>query len=445
MNTTSHMTENRRWAAPFFTIWTGQAFSLLGSMLVQFSLVWWLTQSTGSATVLATATLAAVLPAVIVGPFSGALVDRWNRRLVMIAADSLIALATVLLIYLFRAGAMQVWVVYAVMAFRAALGGFQWTAMQASTSLMVPERQLTRVAALNQTLNGAMNVVAPPLAALLISLVPIQAVLGIDVFTAMLAVAPLLFISIPQPPQRQAGLADAAASGSPTTAQSSVWEDLRAGLRYVWSWPGLFAVLILAMAINFVTTPAFSLMPILVTKHFGAGALQLGWMESGWGIGVVVGGLILSAWGGFRRKVVTSLTGVIGIGIGMLIVGVAPAGALAMAVAGMFLAGFMNPITNGPFFALLQSNVAPDVQGRVLGLVQSASAAMMPLSLLIAGPIADAWGVQVWYLVGGAATVLAGLVSFFVPVIMHVENRGTEQAAIGPDVLAVPLAPVKAE
>jgi MFS transporter, DHA3 family, macrolide efflux protein len=177
-------------------------------------------------------------------------------------------------------------------------------------------------------------------------------------------------------------------------------------------------------------------MPILVTKHFGGGALQLGWLESGWGIGVVVGGLVLSAWGGFRRRVVTSLSGIAGAGIGMLIVGFSPAGALAMAVAGMFLSGFMNPIINGPFFALLQSNVEADMQGRVLGLVQSAAAAMMPLSLLVAGPIADALGVRVWYLLGGAATLLIGIVSFFVPAIMHIEDNGHARATGDSDALA---------
>ena len=429
MENASSATRHGRWAPPFFAIWTGQAFSLLGSMLVQFALVWWLTQATGSATVLATATLVAVLPSVIIGPVSGALVDRWNRRLVMIVADSLIALTTLVLIYLYRAGTVQVWHVYVAMAFRGAMGSFHWPAMQASTSLMVPEKHLTRIAALNQTLNGAMNIVAPPLGALLIAVFPMQSVLAIDVCTALMAVAPLLFIAVPQPSRRVAPMgAEQAPASEQDSGRPSVANDLRAGLRYVWAWPGLFAVLILAMAINFITTPAFSLMPILVTKHFGAGALQLGWLESGWGIGVVIGGLILSAWGGFRRKVVTSLTGIVGIGVGMLIVGVSSTDSLAMAVAGMFVAGFMNPITNGPFFALLQSKVEPDMQGRVLGLVQSAAAAMMPLSLLIAGPVADALGVRVWYLVGGAATVLAGLISFSVPAIMHVEDNSYAKA-----------------
>jgi len=112
-------------------------------------------------------------------------------------------------------------------------------------------------------------------------------------------------------------------------------------------------------------------------------------------------------------------------------------------VAGMFLAGFMNPITNGPFFALLQSNVEAGMQGRVLGLVQSAAAAMMPLSLLIAGPVADALGVRVWYLLGGAATVLAGLISFCVPAIMHVEDNGHAKSASDRD--AIPSPAVLAE
>jgi DHA3 family macrolide efflux protein-like MFS transporter len=428
--------DDRRWAAPFFAIWTGQAFSLLGSMLVQFALVWWLTKTTGSATVLATATLVAVLPSVIIGPIAGALVDRWNRRVVMIVADSLIALATLVLIYFFRIGAVQVWYVYAAMAFRGAMGGFHWPAMQASTSLMVPEKHLTRIAALNQTLGGAMNIVAPPLGALLISVFPMQSVLAIDVGTALLAVTPLLFIAVPQPPRRPAVVGLDRASTADQGRKPSVGQDLRAGWRYVLAWPGLLAVMVLAMAINFITTPAFSLMPILVTKHFGGGALQLGWLESGWGIGVVVGGLVLSAWGGFRRRVVTSLSGIAGAGIGMLVVGFSPAGALAMAVAGMFLSGLMNPIINGPFFALLQSNVEADMQGRVLGLVQSAAAAMMPLSLLIAGPVADALGVRVWYLLGGAATLLTGVVSFFVPAIMHIEDNGHARATAERDVPA---------
>jgi MFS transporter, DHA3 family, macrolide efflux protein len=310
-----------------------------------------------------------------------------------------------------------VWHVYVAMFLRAALGGFHWPAMQSSTSLMVPKEHLARVAGLNQTMMGVMNIISPPLGALLLSVLPLGKVLAVDVVTALLAVLPLLFVAIPQPERN-------ASAAIPGAARASVWADLRAGLQYVAGWPGLLGILIMAMAINFVVNPAFSLMPILVTKHFGRGALELGWLESAWGIGVVVGGLVLSAWGGFKRRVVTSLLGIVGMGIGTLIVGLSPAGAFTMALVGMLTAGFMNPIVNGPFMAVMQSAVAPEMQGRVFSLIQSASMAMMPLSLLIAGPVADALGVRVWYVIGGVLCIVIGLVAFAVPAIMQVEENG---------------------
>jgi MFS family permease len=283
-----------KWQVRFFTLWIGQAISLLGSMLVGFALVWWLTESTGSATVLATATLVCILPGILVGPFAGALVDRWNRRAVMIVADSIVALATVALAYLFFSGAVRTWHVYAIMFIRATAGGFHWPAMQASTSLMVPEKHLARVAGLNQTLHGAMNIVSPPLGALLLDGLPIQGILAIDVVTAAVAITILFFVHIPQPQSRPAA---AGAAGR----KFSLWADVRAGLRYVWGWPGLLAVLVMATVINFLFNPAFSLMPLLVTKHFGGQAIHLGWLQSAWGIGVVLGGLTLGVWDGRGR------------------------------------------------------------------------------------------------------------------------------------------------
>lgn len=422
------MKQNRqvgeRWQVPFFSVWVGQAFSLLGSSLVQFALVWWLTESTGSATVLAMATLMAVLPSVFLSPFAGALIDRWNRRMVMVVADGLIALATVGLAALFLIGAEQVWMIYAVMFIRSAGGGFHWAAMQASTSLMVPEKHLSRVAGLNQSLRGGVNIVGPPLGALLLQVLPLQGILGIDVGTALVAILPLLFVHIPQP--------ESEAEGGGPMGQVSILEDVRQGFRYVRGWPGLFAVLIMATMINLLLTPASSLMPILVTDHFGGEALQLGGMESAWGGGVVVGGLILGVWGGFRRRIFTSMVGLTGIGLGFLLVGLAPSTAFVLAVGAMFLAGVMNPITNGPLFSIIQSSVDPGMQGRVFALVQSMATAATPLGMLIAGPVADALGVRVWYVVGGLGCLSMGIGGFFVPVIVHLEDdRGASVREAG--------------
>ncbi len=409
------------WQVPFFSVWAGQAFSLLGSALVQFALVWWLTTATGSATVLAMATLMAVLPSVFLAPFAGALVDRWDRRLVMIVADGLIALATIGLAGLFLTGAERVWAVYAVMFFRSAGGGFHWAAMQASTSLMVPEKHLSRVAGFNQTLQGAVNIVGPPLGALLLELVPLQGVLAIDVVTAMLAIAPLLFIQVPQP--------ESGSNEGGSRPEVSVMQDVREGLGYVRRWPGLLAVLVMASVINLLLTPATSLMPILVTDHFGGEALELGWLESAWGGGVVVGGLILGAWGGFRRRILTSLMGLTGVGLGFLLVGLVPPWAFLWAVGAIFLAGMMNPITNGPVFSIIQASVDPSMQGRIFALIQSMAAAATPLGMIIAGPVADALGVRIWYVVGGVGCLLMGTGGFFVPAIVHLEDgRGTSVA-----------------
>jgi DHA3 family macrolide efflux protein-like MFS transporter len=410
-------TQQTAWARRFFTIWTGQAFSLFGSSLVQFALVWWLTVSTGSATVLATATLFAVLPEIFMGPFAGALVDRWNRRVVMIVADGAIALATIGLVILFASGRIQVWHIYAIMLIRSAAGAFHWPAMQASTSLLVPEKELTRIAGLNQTLHGVMRIVAPPVGAILVTALSMHMVLLIDVVTAVIAILPLLVFTIPQPQRQMTNSTDG------KTVQQSYVSDLRDGLRYVAAWKGLLIIGLMATVLNFLATPAFSLLPLLVTKHFGGQALELGWISSVEGLGFLCGGILLSVWGGFRRKIMTSMVGLIGSGVGILLIGFAPANLFVMALGAVFIAGVMNPLTNGPLIATLQASVAPEMQGRVLSLIGSVASAMSPLSLAVAGPLADAFGIQIWYIVAGVVFVLMGVAAFFIPALMHVEDR----------------------
>ena len=409
------MSDSPKSLRAFFIIWTGQAFSLLGSNLVQFALVWWLTASTGSATVLATATMVAILPGIVIGPFAGTLVDRWSRRWVMVVADGMIALTTLWAVFLAWNGQLQTWHVYVIMFIRATAGGFHWPAMQASTSLMVPERLLSRVAGLNQTLYGLMQIAAPALGALLLSVSALPVILMIDVVTAAMAITPLLFIDVPQPPrqQPQAG----------AVAKPSVVADLISGVRYVLKWPGLLMLMAMAMVINFVVNPAFSLMPILVIRNFNGGVGHLGALESALGVGMVLGGLVLSAWGGFHRRLLTSLVGLIGMGLGVLVMGLTPPTAFVAAVGAIFLVGFMNPIVNGPVFAVMQATVAPEMQGRVFTLLQSAASAMSPLSLAVAGPVSDAIGVQAWYIVGGLVCVLMGIGGFFVPALVHLEDN----------------------
>jgi DHA3 family macrolide efflux protein-like MFS transporter len=412
------------WAPRFFTLWSGQALSLFGSALVQFALIWWLTQKSGSATVLAIATLVGLLPQIVIGPFAGAVVDRSNRRLIMIAADGTIALFSLLLAYLFATGTVQIWHIYAVMAVRAIGGAFHFPAMAASTPLMVPEQHLTRVNGLNQALQGINSLVAPPVGALLLSVLPTQGILLIDVGTALMAILPLLFLSIPQPNSHEEARAQ---------AKRTLLQDVRNGLSYIRTIPGFTAIIGMALFLNFLLVPTSALIPLLVTKHFGKGAIELGLMESAMGIGIIAGGLILSVWGGFRRKIVTSLTGIIGLGIGVMLIGFAPAHVFALALAGNIVLGFMLPMANGPVGALMQSIVRPDMQGRVMSLVNSGATAIAPLGLLVAGPFSDWLGIRVWFWAGGILCVMIALTAFFIPGIMSVEAQRQPQPVLVPE------------
>lgn len=399
---------------PFLTLWVGQVFSLLGSQLVQFALIWWLTQQTGSATVLAIASIVGLVPQVVLGPFVGPLVDRWNRKRTMIIADAVVALSTVALIYLFRTGAIETWQIYIALFVRALGGSFHWPAMSASTSLMVPPEKLTRIQGLNQILNGGMSIASAPLGALLITLLPMEGVLLIDVITAALAITTILFVRIPQPKRETDSLLE--------DNKPSYLDDLRAGLHYLLNWRGLMLMAGMAMLINMVLSPTNSFMPLLITEHFNGTAWHLGMVEAGFGVGVLVGGILLGLWGGFKRRIFTTLMGLAGIGIGIIVVGITPPSLFPLAVVGMMLAGVMSSLCNGPIMAIFQATVAPSMQGRVFTLVGSATAAMMPLGLAVAGPLADIIGVRTWFWIGGIITIVAAVSGFFIPSLVNIER-----------------------
>lgn len=404
------------WQRTFFIIWTGQAFSLLGSNLVQFALVWWLTRTTGSAAVLASATLFALLPNVFLAPFAGALVDRWNRRKVMMVADAGIAMATIGLIFLFWSGQIQIWHIYLIMFIRSLGSIFHWPAMRASTTLMVPRKHLARVAGLNESLHGLMNIVSPPLGALLLEMLPMHQVLSLDIMTAVLAILPLFFIFIPQPVVVL------------TTAVSprQLFNDVAEGFRYLYRWTGLFIVTIMAAVVNFLINPAFSLSPLLITSYFKGGVWHLGIFESVFSFGVVAGGVLLGVWGGFKRQILTALMGITGMGIGIILITIAKPEGFLIAVIGMGLTGFMNPITNGPILSILQSRVAPEMQGRVFTVLNSLASAMSPLGLLAAAPVAESFGIRAWFLLGGLSCLLLAVLGLMLPSVMKIEDERAE-------------------
>ncbi len=405
------------WKKPFFLIWTGQVFSLLGSSVVQFALVWWMTEKTGSAAVLATGTFISLLPQVLLGPFAGALIDRWNRRKIMILADAGIAIATLIIVLLFWQNVIQLWHIFTLLFIRAVGGTFHWAAIQASTSLMVPDKQLARVAGMNQTLNGVVSLAAPPLGALLLASSPMFVVLSVDIFTALLAITPLLFILIPQPKPNLV---------SNSASMKAVLSDVKIGFRYVFNWRGLFYVLIMAAVINFLVAPVNTFIPLLVTKHFNGGVWQVGWIETAFGTGIILGGVGLSIWGGFKKRIITSLSGLLGMAIGVLIIALAPPQLFWMALVGMGITGIMMPIINGPFMAIIQSKVEPEMQGRVFSLVGAFCGAMMPISMIVSVPIVEQFGPQSWYMVSAVVCFIMVMIAFFIPEMLRIEENNND-------------------
>ncbi len=408
-----------KWQIPFFTIWTGQALSLVGSRVAQFALIWYLTKSTGSATVLATASMMALLPGIFLGPFIGALVDRWNRRVVMIVADTVIALAILWLAYLFWIDNLQTWQIYVIMLIRAIGGSFHWPAMSASTSLMVPKEHLARVSGINQALNGALNIVGPPLGALLMQVLPMQGIMMIDVVTAALAIGPLFFILIPQPER------ESEHGGQ----KQSLWADMGAGVRYLRSWSGMMVLIGFALVFKMALTPAFSLIPLLVSKHFGGDAAQLSLMDATAGVGIILGGVFLSVWGGFKRQIYTILMGVVIFSLSFIVLGLTPAGMFGLALASFFVIGAMLPLIDGPIMAIMQGSVAPEMQGRVFTLMGSLLNLTGPISLAFAGPVSDLLGLQSWYVAAGVLCGVSGVLGFFIPAIVNIEENNNGHTA----------------
>ena len=416
---TQNNTISANWKKPFFIFWISQAFSLFGSSLVQFALVWWLTKTTGSASILATASAVAIIPEIIVSPFAGAIIDRSNRKRVMILADAIIAIATIILAVVFYFGTVQIWQIYLLMFVRAVGGAFHFPAEQASISLMVPEKHLSRIAGLNQALYGSINIIAPPAGALLLELLDVQGTMAVDFVTAFIAISILLFIHIPQPKTEE--------EREPISVPS-LFADLKGGFLYILNWKGLVALIAIAMVFKLALSPAFSLLPLLVSKHFNGEAGQFALVESITGIGVVIGGLLLGVWGGFKKRIWTMWFSLTSMGLCFIWISFMQPSQFSLFLPAMFIMGFMEPFIDGPFIAILQANVSPEYQGRVLTMTTSLLWLTTPIGLGIAGPMADRFGLQIWYGLSGLLCLAGMLVGILLPQVRSIE--GKEEKAV---------------
>lgn len=398
------------WKPRFFTIWTGQALSLIGSALTQFVLLWWITQSTNSVSALSFAALMGLLPTAIFSPFGGALADRWSRRTIMIVADAVTAACMVILILLFASDRIELWHVYLLMFVRATMQSFQQPAAMASVANLVPTDWLSRAGGMNQSLQGIMTVVAAPLGALALAFLPLEGALMIDVVTALLGIVPLLFYRIPQP-------------RTPAhAAQQSLLAEIREGARYVAhrrSWLMLFAV---SGLVVLTVMPTFALTPLLVKQHFGGGVNEVALMEAMAGVGVILGGLLVAVWTIPARRIATVMVS-FAISCGAVaLTAMAPSNMLLLAVFWWFVSGASYSTGNAPMMAIVQINIPNVLQGRVISLLNMLYGLAGPIGLALAAPVGELVGVQNLYIIGGTLSALVCLAGLCSPALRNIER-----------------------
>ncbi len=359
----------------FLLIWLGQIASMIGSGISSFAFGVWTYERTGSVSQFTLVMLCITLPQLLVGPFAGALVDRWDRRWVMILSDGGAGLCTLCLAGLLLAGRLEIWHLYVGLLAGGVLGAFQEPAYMASITMLVPKEHFGRASGLIQIPYAIGQLASPVLAGVLLGLIGLLGVIALDAATFVFAVLTMLAVRIPRPPRSAAGLA----------ASGSLLRETLSGWRYITARRGLLILLLLATVTNFGLAVVETMIFPLVLSF--ATATTLGIVLSVSGVGMLAGTLLISVWGGPRRRIAAVIGFTILQGLALLVGGLRPDPVLVAAAAFVFL--LCAPIAIGCSQAIVQSKVEPDLQGRVLAIRQVVGRVAMPLAYLSAGLLAD--------------------------------------------------------
>ncbi|MBD2870827.1 MFS transporter [Paenibacillus arenilitoris] len=380
------------WKRNIVLFLSGQTISLFGSSLVQYAIMWYITLTTQSGLMMTLFIICGFLPTFFLSPVAGVWADRYNRKMLIIAADAMIAAATLILALVFLSGYDENWLLFVMAAVRALGTGIQTPAVGAILPQIVPADQLTRVNGVNGTLQAVMMFVAPMVSAALLTMASIEAIFFIDVVTAALAIATLLlFFKIPVHKK---------AAEKQTT---SYFGDFKEGLVYIKNHAFLktfflfFAVFFVLMA------PAAFLTPLQVTRSFGDDVWRLTAIEIAFSVGMMAGGAIIASWGGFRNKAYTMTFASLIMGVCTFALGVVPVFWIYLIFMAVF--GVAMPIFNTPTTVLIQEKVEENYLGRIFGVFGMISTSMMPIGMLIFGPIADVIKIE-WLLIGTGLLIL---------------------------------------
>ncbi len=384
------------WKKAFAIIFSGQIFSILTSSMVQFSIIWHLTETTESAVVLTTAGLVAFMPQAILGPFIGVWLDRWNRKLTMIISDSTIALFSLALGLYFYLGEPSLVFVYLILMVRSTAAAFHAPSFQAAIPLIAPEEQLTRVAGWQQMVFSASTVIGPALGIAVYTATSLGVVLFLDVLGALIASTMLLFVKINQPkPEAQ--------------RSSNFISEFKLGWKAFVKVKAIVVITIATAVFSIAFMPLATLFPLMTLSYFERGGYSASLVESVFSIGMILGGLLLSVAASKWKDITYICWSLIVIGLACLASGVISAEAFIVFVVLSFLMGAASPFFNGPYMAMIQRAYEPAMLGRVISLVTSVMLLASPIGLLLAGPIVDKYGVQLWFFWSGVITVLTGI------------------------------------
>jgi MFS transporter, DHA3 family, macrolide efflux protein len=395
----------------FTFLWLGQIASLIGSAMTWFAFTIWAWEATGKASALATISFFAFLPTVLFSPVAGAFVDRWNRKLVMLLSDLATALGTLTVFLIYTFSDLQIWHIYLVSILAGFFTAFQYPAYAAAVTTMLRKEDYARAEGMLGSARALSGILAPIFAAALLGVVGLSGIMLIDLVTFLFAFGTLLAIRVPQPKQSEAG----------GQSKGSLWQEIVFGFRYINKMPSLRALTVLFMAAGIFLAIGATLMAPLVLGGTGNDESALATVQSTGAVGGVAGAVILSLWGGTRKRIHNVLIG----GAGACLLGVlwlGLGGVVVLWAVGAFFFAFFEPFVEGGNLAIWQAKVPADVQGRVFSARHLLVQFPYLSGILAAGWLAEGFAIPLVLIVAGTAGALAFLLGYVVPSVREAES-----------------------
>ena len=400
---------NQSWKNTAARFLTAQTISLFGSSLVQYAIVWYVTLSTSSGRMLTISTVCGFAPQIAISLFAGVWIDRYDRKMLIMLSDTVIALSTLILAIAFLSGHRNIWLLFAVLMIRSAGTGIQTPAVNAVIPQIVPQGHLMRVNGIQSTITALIMFLSPAVSGAILSVSTLETTLFIDVFTALIGVGITSVLTIPG--YRKDRMEDHAGT-------SSGISRLKQGFLYLKTDSFVRHLLLFQIAVLFLISPSAFLTPLMVSRTFGPQVWRLTASEMTYSIGSVLGGILITSWGGFKKRLKTTVLA--GWLYGVLMAGLGMAPAFLIYLACNMMIGITSPCYNSPITVSIQEQVPASMQGRVFSFMQISTSCALPLGMMVFGPLADVIRIQT-LLIGGGVAVMICTAAFYFAIIKKTE------------------------